>query len=156
MRLDELKKVADEFGLIMQSVIKIRLRYLQLLLVDWISYIDEETNSIPALTFTKIIDEMIIFRNYTEMTKKSISIESITNDMIQQAREYPIEKMIEFVNGRAIAFCHTDKTPSLVLDRKRNRAHCFPCGKDFNAVDVKIERDGYKFIDAVKYLSGVA
>lgn len=78
----------------------------------------------------------------------------LTDDMIQRAREYPIEQVVEFVKGKATAFCHPDKNPSLHHDRKHNRAHCFPCGKSFSALDVLILRDNLSFNEAVKRLCG--
>lgn len=78
----------------------------------------------------------------------------ITDDMIQAAKDTPIETVVRFDRtGKALAFCHADKTPSLSWNRKGNRAHCFPCGRSFNAIDVLIARDGFSFIDAVKELN---
>jgi len=77
----------------------------------------------------------------------------ITDEQIAAARSYPIEQVIDFVRGKAPAPCHEDKNPSLSWDRKRNRAHCFVCHKDFSALDYLIEHQGLKFVDAVKRLA---
>jgi DNA primase len=77
--------------------------------------------------------------------------------MIAAAKETPVTNLIEFDrNGKALAFCHDDKTPSLSYNKKANRAHCFPCGKSFNAIDILMVRDNYSFINAVKELCGGA
>lgn len=77
----------------------------------------------------------------------------ITPGMIETARSYPIDQIVTFDRlGRATAFCHDDARPSLSWDRKHNRAHCFPCGRSFNAIDVLVCRDGMSFCDAVTQL----
>lgn len=78
--------------------------------------------------------------------------DEITDEMIQRAREYPIDKLIEFTKGKTIAFCHDDKTPSLSLDKRRNKAHCFVCNKDFDSIGVLRERDKLSFHDSVRRL----
>ena len=78
----------------------------------------------------------------------------ITAEKIAAARAYPIERVVDFdKRGRALAPCHTDTSPSLSWDRKRNRAHCFCCNKDFSALDYLMEYQGIEFIDAVKQLA---
>lgn len=68
---------------------------------------------------------------------------SITPEMIERARQFPIENLIEFDRQhKAVAFCHAD-----------NRATCFPCNKSFNPIDVLTLRDGMSFRDAVRQLS---
>lgn len=77
----------------------------------------------------------------------------ITDEMIERARAYPIERLIPFQKGAALAWCHDDKNPSLTWDRKRNRAKCWPCDKSFDSISVLMERDGMSFRDAVKQLA---
>ena len=48
-----------------------------------------------------------------EWSKKPPREGEITQEMIQRAKDYPIDGLIEFVRGSAIAWCHDDKTPSL-------------------------------------------
>jgi len=79
---------------------------------------------------------------------------TITDEMIDQARQFPIDQLIQFVKGSTVAFCHDDKNPSLTWDKKRNRAKCWPCDKSFDPIAVLMERDGYQFKDAVRELAG--
>ena len=72
--------------------------------------------------------------------------------MIQQARSYPIECLIEFINGKAKAFCHDDKTPSLSKHPKHNYCRCFVCNKSFDPIAIKMERDSLTFNEAVRSL----
>lgn len=92
--------------------------------------------------------EMKMMKNYQEPPKAG----SITNDMVVRAKEYPIEQLVEFDKGKAKAWCHQDKSPSLSWHRKANRAHCFPCNKSFNPIDVLMDRDGMSFPEAVRFL----
>ena len=79
---------------------------------------------------------------------------NITPEMIERARQFPIENLIEFDRQhKAVAFCHADNHPSLSWHRAGNRATCFPCNKSFNPIDVLTLRDGMSFRDAVRQLS---
>lgn len=97
------------------------------------------------MALTKEIGKM---SRYKEPVKKG----GITDEMIAQAKEYPVDQLIDFNNGKAMAWCHDDSNPSLTLWKKGNKAVCWPCDKKFNAIDICMERDGMTFIDAVKYL----
>lgn len=79
---------------------------------------------------------------------------SITPEMIQRARDHPIQDLITFDNhGHATAWCHQDRRPSLTLWKGHNKATCFPCGRTYGPIDVLIERDGLSFPDAVRELA---
>lgn len=81
-------------------------------------------------------------------------IKGITDDDIEKAKQYPIEKLIESRKGnRCIAFCHDSDSYSMGINTKSNRLHCFVCNKSFNPIDVLVMRDGYTFIEAVRRLS---
>ena len=78
---------------------------------------------------------------------------AITDEMIEQARQFPITNLIHFTRGAALAFCHPDKKPSMTHFIKGNRAHCWPCGKSYDPIGVLMTRDGMNFKDAVRQLS---
>ncbi len=151
----QIKKTAGEFGISIESAIRMRVRYLVALVDRWTAFVCEEDpdfNEMPESTLMDAIFEIDELRRYEKRCRKPVK-EDITDDMIQAARDFPVEQLVEFTKGIAVAFCHPDNRPSLSWDRKRNRAHCFPCGKDFNAIDILVERDGYSFKDAVKFLA---
>ena len=78
----------------------------------------------------------------------------ITDEMVEAARAYPIEELIDFSSfGRTEAFCHVSDSPSLAHLPDGNRAYCHVCSRVFNPIDVLIVRDGMTFVDAVKTLS---
>lgn len=85
---------------------------------------------------------------------KRIYADRITDEDIARAKDYPVDQLITFTKGKALAFCHPDKTPSLSHNRAKNFCHCFVCNKTFNAIDILIYRDNMPFIQAVKSLCG--
>lgn len=85
--------------------------------------------------------------------KKPEALMRLTDDQIQIANNYPIESLIDFNNGKATAWCHSDKTPSLTIWKKGNKAKCWVCDKFFSPIDVLMQRDGLNFVDAVKFLN---
>lgn len=76
----------------------------------------------------------------------------ITDDMIEQAKEYPVTGLVEFVRGKALAFCHDDHSPSAYHGSRVNRLMCPVCDKSFSSIDILIHRDGMSFPDAVRFL----
>ena len=78
---------------------------------------------------------------------------SLTPQQIATARQYPIELLIPFNrSGRATAWCHPDRHPSLSWYRKRNKATCFPCRQVYGPIDVLMFRDNLPFGEAVRRL----
>jgi hypothetical protein len=155
MRPYQLEQLAKDFDISFSSACAMRIRYIFHVIDDLNDYLDEQTNIMPESTIVDLCIEICNIRIYQQAAKKGRLKQGITDADIEAAREYPVEQLIEFNRGAALAFCHADKTPSLSLDRKRNRCHCFPCDKDFSAIDILIERDGLDFISAVKQLRGL-
>ena len=147
-------KTAEEFGLTLDAACDMRIRSLLPLFDEWGDYISERTDAIPAegvwLAFNEVIDILKYKDEHRKM--KQIDRDSITDAMIERARNVPIESLVEFQNGKATAWCHDDKTPSLTHYKAGNRAVCWPCDNSYNPIDVLIERDNFSFISAVKKL----
>jgi len=152
MRADQINQAAADFGVSQQSAHRMRIRYLLEIMYQWEQYIDGQTNVMPPSTTMDCLDEIIRLKNSESRKRKGVAKNSITDAMVETARNYPIDQIIEFNRGVSLAFCHEDRCPSLLWNRKNNTAHCFPCGRSFNALDVLIERDGKDFITAVKEL----
>lgn len=76
------------------------------------------------------------------------SRQNITEGMIQKAKEYPLEKLVE-INRQKFTKCfrHSDKTPSAYC--KGNFIHCFVCNESWDTIAVLRERDGMTFKQAV-------
>ena len=105
-----------------------------------------------AIEDVKAIAEMK--REIKRLNRALTNLDSrqITDEQIAIARAYPIDQLITFQRGAALAWCHDDKRPSLTHDRKRNRAKCWPCDKSFDSIAVLMDRDGMSFVDAVRAL----
>lgn len=76
----------------------------------------------------------------------------ITDADIEQAREYPIDELLEFKRGVALCLWHEDTNPSLSHFKKANRVSCFVCNKTWSSIDVVMAQDNCNFIQAVKKL----
>jgi len=150
----QIEKIAKDFDISFNSACAMRVRYLFSVIDQWFLYFDESSNETPEPDIIDACSEICSIRIYQQQIKKGPVKQTITDEMIEAARSYPIENVVEFHKGVAIAFCHADKRPSLSWHKAKNKATCFPCGKSFNAVDVLMERDGLSFAEAVKQLSG--
>ena len=140
-------KAADDWGFSRLAAARMRARYLFDRIDEWL-----EDGSDLALYWVEQA-----FAELDELVRKAWwkppeFDDDFTQDQIQQAREYPIDQLIDFRKGRAYAWCHDDRNPSLTHNRKHNRAHCFACAKSFNPIDVLMNRDGRRFDEAVKEL----
>lgn len=76
--------------------------------------------------------------------------DKITPDMIERAKEHPIENFIDAQRGMALCIFHEDHHPSMSI--KNNFAHCFSCGKTADVIDVYRKLHGATFPEAVKAL----
>lgn len=76
--------------------------------------------------------------------------DSITPDMIERAKEYPIEGLVEAHRGMALCIFHDDRNPSMYV--KNNFVHCFSCGKTADTIKVYQKLNGATFPEAVRAL----
>ena len=136
---------AKKYGINKLAAGRMRVRYL-------LEQIDENS----CCWFTQMINNQMmdealyIIKN---MWREEIAYkDDITDQDIESARNYPIDQLIDFRGGKAMAWCHNDKAPSLTHWKKGNKARCFPCNKTYDSISVLMERDNYSFIDAVKAL----
>lgn len=91
----------------------------------------------------KVMEKLLVFKRRPD---------EITEEMIEQAREYPVDRLVDFCRGKATAWCHNDRNPSMYHATRKNLAVCPVCDKKFNPIDILIYRDGYTFPEAVKAL----
>ena len=74
----------------------------------------------------------------------------ITDEMIQRAREFPFEDLIETNKFMAKCPFHDDKKPSFYT--KNNYGFCFSCGWKGDTIKFIMEKENINFVDAVKKL----
>lgn len=148
-------RIAREMGLSFSYVIDCRIRYLESQFDIWRNWQgDVDDVDIAHIWAWQAHDEILklveLKKRYSQRQAKKE--EQITDTMIQAARDYPITQLIDFNRGKALAFCHADKNPSLSYDSKRNKAHCFVCDKDYDSIAILMERDNITFPQAVRAL----
>lgn len=88
----------------------------------------------------------------------------LTEDMINRAREFPIEALVEGMRrvGRNYSACcplpgHDDTSPSFTVYSDGRGFYCFGCCRGGDAIAFVQERHGFNFPAAVRYLQqGVA
>ena len=76
----------------------------------------------------------------------------ITDAMVAQAKESPIEEMYDGDLRRGVGLCpfHEERTPSFSI--KNNKFKCFGCGEHGDAIDFYMKTNNCNFITAVKKL----
>ena len=155
-------KIAAEFGLSIQYSINARRRFL----VDELEMLDLEIAFYDDYEGSDI-DNHFSFLQYSELTLKRAKVKAelrsiknvtirkpgITDEMIEQARDYPVGQLVEFTRSKARAFCHEDKNPSAYHATRVNRLNCPVCDKSFDPIGILMERDGMSFKEAVTTLS---
>lgn len=154
--LYSIRKAASDFGIPFREAVFHRLIFVRGRLLVVADEIQEADDVMTELAFRELVDLAEEQRTLAGIIRQLIKPQTsgVTQEQIDQARAYPIDRLVEFQKGKAVSWCHDDRNPSLSWDRQHNRAHCFPCDKSFNPVDVLIERDGMTFPNAVKTLCG--
>jgi len=169
MSVHSVRKAAEEMGVPFKLAAWARCRYIKEQLrqqaSDWKLFEDFIHSGEPWSAETVAIDVRMMdqgglvsagreLQALTRLINGHVSKQQrITDEQIEAARVFPIEQVIHFERGLALAPCHADKSPSLHWNRKHNKAHCFVCGKSFSALDFLIEFQGLKFVDAVLQLA---
>lgn len=157
-------KAADDFDLSVQEVIHYRRRALN----EELEQLDQENSFYREYPYLdelnaeygiqavieceerrrKVMAELDVIKRVT------LPKMGITDDDIESARRYPVDKLIDFSRGKAKAFCHEDKNPSMFHGTKFNLAICPVCDKKFDSIAILMQRDGVAFKDAVNQLAG--
>lgn len=143
-------RMAKEMDKNRLAAARIRIRYLR----EWIDDCLQDGSDIALHWAERSIAEIEYLLQWGNVEiVQAKTRDDITDHDIEAARNYPIDQLISFDRaGKAIAFCHEDRNPSLSWLKKWNKAKCWPCDKTFDSIAVLMERDGYSFVDAVKQL----
>lgn len=102
---------------------------------------------------SKTIKRIVSYQQH----KLSPKLGTITDEMIEIAKEYPIKELwAELVNspirgGMTKCCFHPDKTASMSL-RRHNRYYCFGCDERGSVIDLYMKINKVNFIQAVKAL----
>jgi len=90
--------------------------------------------------------QIAMINNY----KPSDDKDFITPEMIERARRYPLEDLIEFKSGMAKCINHEDKHPS--MNCRNNFVYCHACGYKGDVIDVFIKLSNVSFPEAIRRL----
>jgi hypothetical protein len=91
---------------------------------------------------------------------KTSNLYGVNNDLIESAREVPIENVLNGPfrrSGKTLkALCpfHQERTPSFVIYTQNNHAHCFGCGIKGGVIDMYMLLNSCTFREAIFALSG--
>ena len=149
MYWDIVFRKARENGIDRVAAVRMRVRYLlqEIEICEKAPYDYDVMNMIMQDNFDEI------YYLFGKIKRTEVYTESITDEDIERAKEYPVENLIELDSrGKAIAWCHDDKNASMTLWKGKNRVRCWACSKTYNPIDILVERDGLSFIEAVKRL----
>ena len=125
---------------------RMRARYLFESIDYWMTW-DEE---LARIWIDKAFDELdYLLKN---IRPPRVSDNTVTEEMIERARNYHIDQLIDFKKNKAIAFCHNDQHPSLHWNKKTNTATCYACNITFDSIQVLRSRDNIPFHEAVRRL----
>jgi hypothetical protein len=89
--------------------------------------------------------------------KRHYTKETITEVMIERAREYPIADLYQMLTSERVGHgnvsCpfHDDNKPSMSL-KKNNRYKCFSCDAGGDTIDMYMKVNGVNFLEAVRAL----
>jgi len=113
-----------------------------------------EKDTVTWAFLKKLIDleKKKIERNNRIIMMRDDDQRKISPAMIERARQYDVAILVGYKKGRPICcIFHQEKTPSMHVT-KYNKAHCYGCGKDEDAIAVHQHLFGSTFADAVRAL----
>lgn len=130
----------------------IRIRYL----MEEVVRLSALDNDVADGYIVRYLDEVIYLVKQAEVTyvPQSTSYTQLTQQDIDFARDYPVDKLIRFTRGKAkcISGTHDDKNPSMFHGTRMNRAVCPACNSSWSPIDIVMKQQGLGWHDAVRSL----
>jgi hypothetical protein len=153
MSLYKIKEMARALGIGSRAAVTMRMRYLQEQIAKAEAW-ERGEGEMPDVMMGDAIQELLQLTAAFRDSKKLIhNTSEDISEKIAQARTYPIDKLVDFVRGKAACFAHDDKSPSAYLATRLNLLCCPVCDKKWDSIQILIERDNYTFHKAVEKLS---
>jgi len=111
-------------------------------------WIDRQNFDREVIQIVKYINQLY----FTKPANRDKAKGRITDDMIERARAFPYDQLIE-VNKRGVALCpfHDDHHPS--FSTQNNFGHCYVCKWSGDTIKFVMEKDKVRFDEAVKRLA---
>lgn len=98
--------------------------------------------------------EMVKVRELIKKLKEEMNFKEIyrgiTPDMIERAKQYPIEQLLEVKYGKALCINHQESHPS--MNCKNNYAFCHACGWKGSVIDVYMKLNNCSFQETIRRL----
>lgn len=113
-------------------------------------YIERAFIALPISEIEKEIEKLERDIDFL-MRSSQQSNNGITDEMIQRAREYPIESFVTVKRSMALCPFHDDKNPSMSI--RNNHFYCFACNAHGDAIEFVMKRDGLSFVAAIRTLA---
>lgn len=126
--------------------------------IEHISFLEKQPHTDElarylVLAYTEKLNKLVKKRNRLVSAVKD-SNSGVTEQMIERAREHPIEDFVsELDRGKIACPFHHGKKLQMSLDKKTNLVRCWTdCGKSFDSIELYKVLHGCDFVQAVKAL----
>lgn len=100
-----------------------------------------------------VLDEILWLASSIAVVKQRTSKGGINDDDIEVARNFPIDKILDFSKGKVKAWCHDDNSPSMYHGTRTNHAICPVCNEAFDSISAYMVINECSFVQAVKGLT---
>ncbi len=140
----EIRQNASKFDVSYKAALRMKLRFAAEAAQVWIEVFEPMA--------WRWLENIIKLQQMIARADIKLPANEVTDAMIEQARERDIRSVVDFSKGKATAWCHEDKNPSLTYMSRTNTAWCASCGKYFDSIGVLMNRDGLSFRSAVREL----
>lgn len=134
-----------------RAAANIRIRYLMDQIVEYDTY----NCKLADAYIVEMLDEVIYLMEKSRVTIPERKVtNNITKADIETAKDYPVDRLIEFKRGKAhcISGTHADKNPSMFFGHRKNIAVCPACNSKWNSIEIVMQQQGLNFYDAVRSL----
>lgn len=104
-------------------------------------------------SFQSVFFHDAYIKAHTKIVPKNVPRKTFDNDRVTNAKQYPMDELITFKQGKAKCLWHAEKSGSLHYYQQDNRAYCFGCGKRYDAIDAYMKLNNVSFSKAVNELN---
>ncbi len=156
---DECWRYIEDLHIELRIAEKERQEYLPTLhkeLREWVESIPNKNNIRIDAIKEQLIDAKTNPQNHDverlilEVKILKGTTDRVTDEMIDKAKQFPIESLIEVKRKVALCPFHNEKTPSLSIHN--NKYHCFGCGESGDTISLVRHLNNYTFKQAVEFL----
>lgn len=115
-------------------------------------YVNDRKNFDKVMAYVKMRAKPIRYDPPKPKEKAVKKFVAGDRSLVDQARAYPLDDLVESKKGLILCPFHDDTRPSAWI--KNGFGYCFACGKRFDSIEYIRKIKGIEFMEAVKYLCG--